>query len=393
MKPLLSSRLLAFAFAALVLAGCDQATAPLAVDDLQTAPTLQAGDAIPGQYIVVLDDALAGKTVRETLDEMTTMPGVQAGHTYTAALKGFAASLSPEAANALRQDDRVNYIEPDRVVTLPPFTIKGKPCWVTNTCGGGGLQTTPWGITRIGGATPSTGTAWVLDTGVDLDHPDLNVDAARSTTVFTKGKDSKDADDGHGHGTHVAGTIAALDNDRDVIGVAAGATIVAVKVLNSQGSGSYSGVIEGIDYVAANASSGDVANMSLGGPVSQAVDDAVKNAAATGLLFALAAGNESDDARNYSPARAGEGEANIYTVSAIDQNDCLASFSNYGPAVDVAAPGVGVLSTYKDGGTATLSGTSMASPHVAGLLLIGLGADGNVSCGDGDGIAEPIAHK
>lgn len=202
------------------------------------------------------------------------------------------------------------------------------------------------------------------------------------------------ADDGNGHGTHVSGSIAAVDNDIDVVGVAAGASVVGVKVLNSAGSGTNSGVIDGIDYVAANASGGDVANMSLGGGTSQALDDAVRNAADQGIYFAVAAGNDSDDANNYSPARVEYN--NVWTISAIDENDSFASFSNYGnPPIEYAAPGVDVESLWRDNGVNTISGTSMASPHAAGVLLVTCGnptADGTAS-GDPDGNADPIIHN
>jgi len=163
-----------------------------------------------------------------------------------------------------------------------------------------------------------------------------------------------------------------------------------VKVLSARGSGSYSGVVSGVDFVAANAGNGDVANMSLGGPVSQTLDDAVFGAAQAGVKFALAAGNESDDANNHSPARA-EGQ-NIFTVSAMDRNDNFASFSNYGnPPIEYCAPGVSIKSTWKDGGYNTISGTSMASPHVCGLLLLGSIRSGGTVKGDPDGKPDTIA--
>ncbi|MBT8318937.1 MAG: S8 family serine peptidase, partial [Gramella sp.] len=225
--------------------------------------------------------------------------------------------------------------------------------------------------------------------GIDLDHEDLNVDASRGFNAFTSGKDGRSLDDGNGHGTHVAGTIAALDNNVGVIGVAAGATVVPVKVLDSRGSGSYSGVVAGVDFIGANGSNGDVANMSLGGPVSEALDDAVKAASASGVKFVLAAGNESDDANNHSPARVNG--ANIYTISAVDINDNFASFSNYGnPPVDYAAPGVAIKSTWKGGGYNTISGTSMASPHAAGVLLLGNASTSGTANGDPDGNADAI---
>jgi hypothetical protein len=190
----------------------------------------------------------------------------------------------------------------------------------------------------------------------------------------------------------VAGTIAAIDNDVQVVGVAAGATVVGVKVLDDKGSGTYSDIISGVDYVAANAAAGDVANMSLGGGTSQALDDAVKNAADQGIYFAIAAGNSGTDAGTTSPARVEYN--NVFTVSAFDDTDTFASFSNYGnPPIEYGAPGVDIKSTYVGGGTATLNGTSMASPHVAGILLVTGGSpatDGTVS-GDPDGTADPIA--
>jgi subtilisin family serine protease len=261
--------------------------------------------------------------------------------------------------------------------------------------GGGGStgQTTPWGIARVGGAVNYTGSsvAFIIDTGIDLDHPDLNV-ANYGFNTFTSGKDSESLDDGNGHGTHVAGTVAAINNTEGVVGVAAGALVVPVKVLNFRGSGTYSGVIAGVNYVAANGNSGDVANMSLGGPASQALDDAVL-AASSSVKFTIAAGNSSDDANKYSPARVNG--TNIYTMSSMAEGDIWSSFSNYGnPPIDYCAPGSSVLSTWKDGGYKTISGTSMAAPHVAGILLFG----GSVNSGgtvknDPDGNSDTIAVR
>ena len=258
-------------------------------------------------------------------------------HTYGHTLHGFAAKLNKQQLEVLKKDKRVKRIEQDQLVTL------AKPSWA----GGGGNdpveeQATPWGITRVNGGADGTGkTAWVIDSGIDLDHPDLNVDEARSRS-FLGGKDANDPDDANGHGTHVAGTIAAIDNDEGVIGVAAGATVISVRVLNRRGSGSFSGVIAGVEYVGANGEAGDVANMSLGGGASQALDDAVV-AASNPVIFCLAAGNESDDANNHSPARANG--PNIVTVSASTSSDNFASYSNYGnPPVDWCAPGSGIES-------------------------------------------------
>lgn len=376
----------------LVLSGCDSASVDPTDGDLAAEIDVQNGDIIPGQYIVVLDEAKLGKAPAEVVRELTRQEDIELMHAYGTALQGFAAKMSEERAGALADDERVKYVEHDRMIVLSP--CKNNPNHPKCGDDGGGdppsNQETPWGIARVGGAGSGVGkTAWVLDTGIDLDHPDLNVDQARAWSAFTKRRD-KSPDDGHGHGTHVAGTIAAIDNDIDVVGVAAGATVVPVKVLSSSGSGSTSGVIAGVDYVAANAGSQDVANMSLGGGVSQALDNAVI-AASQNVKFALAAGNEGDHANNHSPARANGN--NITTVAAIGQNDCLTSWSNYGvPPVDTAAPGAGILSLRRGGGTTTMSGTSMAAPHVAGILLLGnLSSDGN-ACTSRAG-TYPIAHR
>ena len=345
-------------------------------------------------FIFVFTDDVPGSEVRGRATALARAQRGAVTHVYTTALKGFAAKIPADAAARLAaQNPNIDYYEPDGVA----FAFK-KPPWAGGGDGEEGTactpEVTPPGIMRVGGPLDGTvvgvGTAWVIDTGIDLDHPDLNVDVDLSANFVWRGRNSPN--DGHGHGTHVAGIIAAIDNECDVIGVAAGATVVAVRVLDNSGSGSYSGVIAGVDYVAANALPGDVANMSLGGPFSLALNTAVKNAAIGGVMFALAAGNESDDANGYSPASA-EG-ANIYTVSAIDSDDVFAWFSNHGDPVDCAAPGVSVLSTKKGGGTTTFSGTSMAAPHVAGLLLFGvaISSDGT-AIDDPDDWPDPICHS
>lgn len=374
----------------LVLVGCDNSN-PLSSSETPAPAIDGAETAIPGQYIVVLkDDAVQSKSSDAVRQLAQTILGKSAeiGHTYSAALTGFVAKgLSQKRVDALRSDSRIRFIEQDQVTTFAPPWERG------GDDGGSTGQTTPWGITRVGGPVDGTGSvAWVIDTGVDQDHPDLNVDTQRSAEFVESGKGSKSVDDGNGHGTHVAGTIAAINNDVDVVGVAAGATVVGVKVLNDRGSGSYSAIIAGVDYTAQNAAAGDVANMSLGGGTSDALDSAVRNLADQGVYVALAAGNSSEDANLSSPSRVEY--ANVFTVSAMDDTDTFASFSNFGnPPIEYAAPGVDVLSTYADGGTSTLSGTSMASPHVAGILLMTNGSpntDGTVS-GDPDGDADPIA--
>ncbi len=346
------------------------------VNSVETEASLKS--AAPGKtsYIVTLNDLelnaqLAstlgyGKKkdkVSEAVEKLLKKLDVTDGeieYVYASALKGFAVKLPPGQVKKLEGDPSIARIEEDQVIALSPIVVKVKP---GTDSSGDPAQTIPWGITRVNGGVAAAGkTVWIIDTGVDFDHPDLNVDETRAAN-FTS---DRDGDDLNGHGTHVAGTIAALDNEIGVVGVAAGATVVPVKVLNRRGSGTTSGVIAGIDYVDANAANGDVANMSLGGGVSTSLDDAVVAASAT-VKFALAAGNESDDANNHSPARANG--ANIYTVSAMDSSDEFAYFSNYGnPPIDYCEPGVSIYSTYKDGGYATLSGTSMASPHMCWVL-------------------------
>ena len=316
---------------------------------------------------------------------------VAAQYVYQHSIKGMALNMSCTAAGAVfGGDSAVMRMTPDSIVS-----VRAPPSCVGPGCGGGGStgQETPYGVTRVNGPVDGTGRdAWVIDTGIDLDHPDLNVDASRGFAAITSGKSAGEIDDDHGHGTHVAGSIAAIDNDIDVVGVAAGATVIPVKVLDHRGSGTTSGVIAGIDYVGANASSGDCANMSLGGGISQDLDDAVVAAAASsGAFFVLAAGNDGDDANNHSPARANG--RNVTTISAHDSSDRLASWSNWGnPPVDYAAPGVSIESLRAGGGTTSMSGTSMASPHACAVMMMTNGnprTSGTVS-GDPDGDPDPI---
>lgn len=389
------------------LFSCNQDSNLPAENNSQMEAVAEPG-VIPGQYIIVYNNDNTSKSYsgisrlesREAVKSRTLQilnnTGVQAEivDVYSSAIRGAVLKMNHDKVNSLKKSKYVSFIEPDRIVTLsPPCGTPNNPC----SGGGGGSgsgQEKPYGITRVNGGATYTGShvAWIIDTGIDLDHEDLNVDASRGFNAFTSGRDSKSLDDGNGHGTHVSGTIAAIDNGVGVVGVAAGATVIPVKVLDSRGSGSYSGVIAGVDWVAAHGSSGDVANMSLGGPVSQALDDAVKNAASKGIKFSLAAGNESDDANNHSPARANG--TNIYTISAMDSSDTFAYFSNYAnPPVDYCAPGVNILSCWKDGGYNTISGTSMASPHAAGVLLWGNPSSDGAVKDDPDGNADPIIYN
>jgi subtilisin family serine protease len=379
----------------LAVVGCQNVTEISNTDDL-------SGDKIiEGQYIVVMEPSADGKfklgdveqieAVRSKVFANAELSETNVVAKYNNVLAGFAVQLDDAQLKKLRSDKNVKYIEKDRIYTFAPpcGTPSGGPC--DDGGGGGSGQETPYGITRVNGGVTYSGSnvAWIVDTGIDLDHPDLNVDASRGFNAFTSGRDAKSLDDGNGHGSHVAGTVAAIDNTEGVIGVAAGATVIPVKVLDSRGSGSYSGVIAGVDHVGANGSAGDVANMSLGGPTSQALDDAVLAASSNGIWFSLAAGNSSEDANNSSPARVNG--TYIVTISAMDSNDNWASFSNYGnPPIDYAAPGVSVTSTWKDGGYNTISGTSMAAPHAAGVLLLGSASTNGTVNGDPDGNPDPI---
>lgn len=346
----------------------------------------QHGDVIPGRYIVSFESAaipalkmkadmpytdqlMVVKDVALDIQRELTGESMPIFQTYSSALQGFAGELTNEMVAKLRKDPRIRDIEPDRVVALAPPPGKGK-----DNDGGGGetppSQSLPWGVEHVKDGSTNTnilGKAWIIDSGIDLDHDDLNVDVANSKT-FLGGKSTPD--DQHGHGTHVAGTVAAVDNNLGVVGVAPGAVVVSVRVLDRRGSGSVSGVIAGVDYVKATATQNDVANMSLGGGVSTALDNAVLSAA-TKCKFVLAAGNESDDAENHSPARIGDNSTAVYTIASMDQNGTWSYYSNYGSPVDYIEPGRNILSTWKGNGYNTISGTSMAAPHMAGILLLG----------------------
>ncbi len=231
-------------------------------------------------------------------------------------------------------------------------------------------------------------TVWIVDSGIDTDHPDLNIDLERSKSMIYN---ITSIEDGFGHGTEVAGLIAAKNNGSGVIGVAANATIVALRVFDDTGYGTLSRAINAVNYVNNNGKPGDVVNMSLGSGVSSILDDAVRAAAAKGILFAIASGNSAVDCSNNSPARVNaEG---VYTISAMDSYQRLWSNSNYGAPVDFAAPGVNVTTTVL-GGTFKSGkyGTSFAAPHVAGILLLrGTVYSKGTVTGDKDSSPDPIA--
>ena len=276
--------------------------------------------------------------------------GFRSEHVYSAAIRGFSARLNARQIADLEDDPMVSHVEHDGTMSI-------------------GAQTLPWGIDQIeadvsstlagnGSGAVANVNVYIIDTGIDTRHADLNV---VGHVKFTSGPNA----DCHGHGTHVAGTVAASDNDVDVVGVAPGARLTGVKVLGCGGAGSTSGVIKGVDWVTANAVKPAAANMSLGGSASAALDSAVTASADSGVFYSLAAGNSGTNACNSSPARAGTHNG-VMTTAATDSNNQEASWSNYGPCVDVWAPGVSILYTKRGGGTTTMSGTSMAAPHVGG---------------------------
>jgi subtilisin family serine protease len=300
--------------------------------------------------------------------------GFRATNFYSRAIKGFAASVTPAQAAALQADPLVADVEPDRPVALPSPSADPP-------------QIIDWGIPKIGADQSSTHsgdgtgtvtgvTVYVIDTGVDPTHPDLNL----VEHVSFAGSPNADC---YGHGTGVAGIIAAKDNGIYTVGVAPGAPVVGVKVLNCNGIGFPSQIIQGVDWVTANAVKPAVANMSLGSAIPlRSLNRAVRASAASGVFYAVAAGNgnpftgEAVSACLSSPAGAGlnlGGVPNgIATVAATDMNDEEASFSNYGPCVDLWAPGVDVTSLWlmSQGGLITASGTSFASPYVAGSAAL-----------------------
>ncbi len=327
----------------------------------QEAPGGSAAGA--DRYIAVLNEGVSDPG--EAASAMSGRYDLQVGFVYRHALKGFSATIPNGQVAEVRADGRVAYLERDGTVEVV-------------------AQTLPWGIDKIdadlsstlagnGSGEVSNVNSYIIDTGIDAAHTDLNV---VGHVNFASGPNK----DCHGHGTHVAGTVAAKDNTSNVVGAAPGAPQTGVKVLGCGGTGSTSGVIKGVDWVTANANvkgpdntlgteddNPAIANMSLGGGASQALDDAVVKSANSGVFYSVAAGNDGANACNYSPARAGAGTNNgIMTTAATNTSDGETSWSNYGPCVDIWAPGASILSTRKGGGTTTMSGTSMAAPHVGG---------------------------
>ena len=344
-------------------------------------------DIIASQYIVSYSPVINSRTAsRVSLDE-TSKSVLRRNSISVSALKksfpgepgGFIAKMSAAEVEILRKDEAIEAIEPDRIISLSHCFTVVEPRLVT------------WNITRVGYHNGIGKTAWIIDSGIDFNHPDLTVDQARSRSFIDE---QASAIDSNGHGTHVAGIIGAKNNSIGILGVASGASLVSLKVLDKDGKGNLSYMIQALAHVNSNAVAGDVVNMSVGGESgSDILDQQVRNTAARGVYFAIAAGNEGKLANLNSPARVNG--TNIYTVSAVDSLDNFASFSNYGnEAVDFAAPGVHILSTWTNNRYAYASGTSMAAPHVAGLLLLrgrNISSSGAAK-NDPDGAPDPIAH-
>ena len=346
------------------------------------------GMLVEGQYIIAYNPGTGGRTTSAksmeakgaAILEEHDIKASSIQSAFGGDMGGFVAKLTSDEANALRNDPSIGFVEQDRIIALGSCFTVVAPSLIT------------WNISKVGYGDGTGKTAWVLDTGIDFDHPDLNVDVNRARSFVP---DVTSADDENGHGTHVAGIIGAKNNTIGVLGVASGATLVPLKVLDKDGIGKLSYIIQALAYVSTSGKAGDVVNMSLGEDVaSDVLDQQVQSTANRGILISIAAGNDSKQASQFSPGRA-NGQ-NIFTVSAVDSLNNFASFSNYGnDAVDFAAPGVRILSTYKDGKYAKMSGTSMAAPHVAGLLLLvgrNLHSSGT-ALNDPDGTPDPIAMK
>jgi aqualysin 1 len=350
---------------ALVLVACQEQPTTPTTSRLRAegAPFYSAssGAAIGGQYIVVFNDNVDDPSGRAR--GMVTAFGGRLLHTYGSAIKGFAAELSPGAVQALSRNADVAYIEEDQEVTAS--TIESNATWGLDRIDQRSLPlSTTYAYTGDGSGV----TAYIIDTGILYAHTEFGGRAVKGTDAVTSGGSAQDC---NGHGTHVAGTVGGTK-----YGVAKNVRLVAVRVLDCGGNGTISGVIAGVDWVTANHAANSVANMSLGAGASSALDNAVANSIASGITYGIAAGNGNrggvaQDACTTSPARV----PSAITVGATDKTDTKAKWSNYGTCLDIFAPGVSITSSWYTSTTAinTISGTSMATPHVVGVAALYVG--------------------
>jgi hypothetical protein len=372
-----------------LVSGCkkNDSSSAASQDECITTNGINHGNIIPGQFIVLYKSNISdpGIMSRSQGDAVQILKKYELAESDLVGVIGGQNAGMVVKANAnqlrlLQTDPRIDVVEPDRIIALNTCFTVVSPRLIT------------WNIQKVGFGDGRGKTAWVIDSGVDLDHPDLNVDIARSRSFMN---DQTTAEDNNGHGTHVAGIIGGKNNNIGMLGIASEAAIVALKVLDNEGEGTLSAMQSALGYVEQSAKPGDVVNISLGlEGISDYLDQRVIRMANRGILFSIAAGNESKAAMNYSPGRANG--LNIFTVSAVDSLNRFASFSNFGnDVVDYAAPGVRILSCFSNGRYALMSGTSMAAPHVAGLLLLnGNKLTSNQSAtGDPDGSPDPIVHK
>jgi subtilisin family serine protease len=347
------SKTVVAAGAALALAACSDQS-PVAGRAPTAAPLLSASaNGIDGSYLVILNEDANPRSV-------AAIAGVDPHFVYTANVNGFAAELNQGQLNALQHNPNVAYIEQDQA--FEATTTQSGATWGIDRID---QRNRPLSGTYTYTTTASNVTAYVIDTGIQTSHPQFGGRAAVSYDAL--GGNGQDC---NGHGTHVAGTIGS-----STYGIAKGVKLRAVRVLNCSGSGSTAGIIAALDWVRLNRSGPSVANMSLGGGLSSTLNTAASNLANSGVFLAVAAGNENQNACNVSPASA----ASATTVAASTSTDAKASYSNYGSCVDVYAPGSSITSTWLNSGTNTISGTSMASPHVAGVAALYKGAFGEAA--------------
>jgi subtilisin family serine protease len=339
----------------------------LSLGALAAPPAASAADR-SGYIVVLREGAGAPRLVAASHGRKY---GAAVKHVYRHTISGYSARLRPEDLRALRADPSVAYVVKDGVARIAKERRSGRRG--VSISGDTTVSAASWGLDRIDQRSrPLNGTysytdtgagvrAYILDTGVNTSHVEFQGRASHGRDFVDNDGDASDC---HGHGTHVAGTVAGR-----TYGVARNAWVVAVRVLNCEGSGTWGGIIAGLDWVAANAPRPAVANLSLGGSRNQAVDDAVARLTASGVTVVVAAGNSYGNACNYSPAAA----PSAITVGATTSGDKRASYSNYGTCLDLFAPGSSIVSAWGTGGnsaTRTASGTSMASPHVAGVAAL-----------------------